>query len=92
MIMERIFKYGLETIDEQTLDLPRSAIFISVAAQEDHLVLYALIDDEEKETRSCIIRIVGTGMAIPDLAKCEFQGTVPLNKFVWHIFEKKVKI
>ena len=89
--MKRIFKYELEIIEEQTIDLPLSPIFISVMAQEDQVVLYALVDDE-KETRPNVIRIVGTGNPFMDYDECVYLGTVQQYGYVWHIFSKRVEV
>lgn len=59
-------------------------------AQEDKVVLYALVDDE-KETKHNVIRIVGTGNPFMDFDECEYLGTVRQYDFVWNIFVKEWK-
>ena len=86
--MKRIFLYDLEVIETQTIILPVSAIIISIKERANCLVLYALIDDEEKETKSHTIRIVRTGHPFMDSDECTYLGTVSQYTFVWHIFEK----
>lgn len=91
--MKRMFKYELTIVDEQTIDLPVSAKFLSVVEQHGEVVLYALVDDEEtaKRIEERRIRIVGTGHPFPDYEECEYLGTVLQHggTLVWHIFEIK---
>jgi hypothetical protein len=87
--MKRIFKYELSITDVQTLDLPHAARILSVMEQQNNIVLYALIDDEETVIHGHTIKIVGTGHPFPDCDAWDYLGTVQQygGVFVWHIFE-----
>ena len=87
--MIRIFKYTLDIVDEQTLNLPTGSKIVSVIEQNNDVVLYALVDDEEKHTNGHVIRIVGTGHPFPDCGEHFFVGTVSnhAGSRVWHVFE-----
>lgn len=85
--MIRIFKYILDIVTDQTLGLPVGSKILTVMEQNDDVVLYALVDDEEKDIAEHEIRIVGTGHPFPD---CHyFIGTVSTcaGSLVWHVFE-----
>jgi len=74
--MKRIFKYiidphNLDGYNELKLQLPKTAKVLSSKKQLDKLlheniVIYALIDDEEKETKEIIVKVIGTGHNIHD--------------------------
>lgn len=87
--MERIFKYALEITDEQILYLPTGSKILSAIEQWDEVVLYAIVDDEIKETTGHVIKIVGTGHPFPECREHFFLGTVSTHNgsLVWHIFE-----
>lgn len=87
--MNRIFKYPLNILATQVIELPASASILSVMKQRDKVVLYALIDDSEVETRKRSIEIFGTGHPISDRIHRDYLGTVAQENgdLVWHIFE-----
>jgi hypothetical protein len=98
----KIFKYIIEpdklSLDHSvTLELPRRAEVISAAEQREDIVIYAVVDVEEKKTDDHLIWIVGTGHEIPeavlDQSLCKFLGTVSLQKgdFMFHIYWTKPK-
>lgn len=86
--MKRIFKYPLPVRDLVFLDLPLGAQVLSVAVQEGSIVLYALIDDAEKQTDRQAFRVVGTGHLCEDVLGMRFLGTVNLHNgaLMFHIF------
>lgn len=95
----KIFKYPLGITDNQTIKLPRGAHILSVMNQHDNIVLYALVNDDEKKNVSVSIKIVGTGhsvnfpicspMFVNDAYK--FLGTVSLygGELMFHVFYKE---
>ena len=87
--MNSILKYILETIDEQTIQIPQPAEILSVKEQNGNMVLYA-IADTTRETKPMTIRIVGTGHPFKDFKVWKFIDTVKLldGKIMFHIFQK----
>lgn len=85
--MKTIFKYPIEVTDKQTVKLPVDSLVISVLNQNGQLVIYALVDTEEKEVEEKTIRIFGTGHPV-DVEEFDynFLGSVMMDEFVWHIF------
>jgi hypothetical protein len=85
--MKTIFKYPIEVTDEQKVKLPSDSLIISAINQNGQLVIYALVDTEEKDTEEKTIRIFGTGHPC-DVEEFDynFLGSVVTGDFVWHIF------
>ena len=85
--MKAVFKYALKVADEQKLTLPANAEILSVANQNENIVLYALVDTTVRELRNHTIYIYGTGHVVcgEDIA---FIGTVVLHsgRLMFHVF------
>lgn len=92
-MMKKIYKYTLEVLDGQRLDIPTGSKLLSVAEQYEKIVLYALVDDARGGLDSFEIFIKGTGHPADDISDCEFLGTVKLarGKLMFHVFYKQVK-
>ncbi len=91
--MKRIFKYKLENVDQQTINVPFPARILSVEEQNDDIVLYAVADDGEGvPTTPVDIVIIGTGDAIQIIDIYTFVGTVKLygGKEMWHVFYRYI--
>lgn len=89
--MRKIFKYPLEIIDYQTVEVKSPAILLSVVGIDDDIMMYAMVDDLEIPVD---IRIIGTGNAIKDdIDDYKFLGTVNLmnGKETWHVFARHSK-
>ena len=84
--MKTIFKYALPIADIQILKLPLHSRFLHVGEQHGNVCLWALVNDQEKETTSHIIRMIGTGHPIP--SHLVYLGTVLTRSgvLVWHLF------
>jgi hypothetical protein len=89
--MKTVYKYTLATTDEQILSLPKGSRILSVEEQNQNIVLYALVDTEEKQVCEYKIIVVGTGHIASDAADCEFLGTVKLlgGELMFHVFVKE---
>lgn len=85
--MKTIYKYPIEVTDIQKIKLPFDSLIISVLNQNGKLVIYALVDTEEKDTEERTIRIFGTGNPC-DVEEFDynFLGSVFMGDLVWHIF------
>lgn len=81
-----IWKYPLTDV-VTTLDIPEGARLLSVANQNDGIVLWALVDPRLPKA-ACIIRVYGTGHDVID-DPGDFIGTVMLQggKYVFHVFK-----
>lgn len=91
--MQRIFKYGIELVDRQTLCLPRGAEILSVINQRNNIRMYALVDDENADhgdLEDVEIFVVETGRPFMYADESVFVGSVSMHngKFVWHIFRR----
>lgn len=93
--MKKIFRYVLEVIENQTVDIPSPAIILSVAEQGVHIVLYAMADDgKDIPSESIDILIKETGHPIQDnIGLYTFIGTVKLFNISQelHVFYRRVE-
>lgn len=91
--MKRVYKYVLQVTDEQTIEIPSEKI-LSVESQGDNIVVYALVDMDEKTIfkYEYEFRTYGTGHDIPDdIYFFTFLGTVKMynGSSMFHVFYKK---
>lgn len=87
----RIYKYPLDLVDSQTVQIQRPIKILTAQVQNGIICAWALIDEEPKFTREVQFLIVGTGNPNDfDLTEFEYLSTVQLNSFVWHIFVNKL--
>ena len=88
--MKRIFKYSMEIMDRQEVELPAGAKILSVQAQNGLPQIWAMVDDSQAKTDMVHIRIIGTGYEIPDADSLEYIGTVQLinGECVFHVFKE----
>lgn len=86
--MKKIFKYILEPVDVQRLDIPTGSKLLSVTEQYGKIVLYALVDDAQGGLDSFEIFVKGTGRPADDIDNCKFLGTVKLyeGELMFHVF------
>ena len=88
--MKAIYKYKLPFEDIVELELPKDARVLSAINQHEDIVIYALVDTKEAETRIYTFRIIGTGHAIDknDLKYYHFLNSVSLRHgaLIFHVF------
>lgn len=88
--MNTIFKYKLENIDQQMIDIPLPARILSVIEMNNDIVLYSIVDDDKDvPTMPIDILIKGTGDVVENnIGLYTFLGTVKLfdDKEIWHVF------
>ncbi len=88
--MKTIYKYTLESKDEQIVEIKGLTKLLSVVEQYGHIVLYALVDTEEDKIDKVEIAIRGTGHNADLIfsSVCDFIGTVKLDRgnLMFHIF------
>ena len=83
--MQKIFKYELNGVDRQVVEMPAGAIVLSVANHRGNICLWAKVDTERPYSRR-VFDIIGTGNPIADASR-QFLGSVVIDPFVWHVFE-----
>ena len=88
--MRAIYKYQLKVQDSQELMLPIGTEILSVCEQYNSIVLYAIVNKDEKIEHKYQVKIFGTGHDIqPDLNDEDiFLGTVSLSggRLMFHVF------
>lgn len=89
-----IHKYSLQASASAPYVMPKGAQILSIAAQDDQAVMWALVDTEQKDTEVRQIRVLHTGEAVDaDRVTGAFLGTVLLfgGRYVVHFFEELPK-
>ena len=86
--MKAVWKFPLGFADYTLVDMPRGAVLLFAAMQEDRLCLWALVDTDAP-TKPRSFRIAGTGHPIRDEDAPRWVGTVMLHgaNLIFHVFE-----
>lgn len=93
MTMRMIYKYKMgypgPYVYQPEIEMTEGAVPLSVGMQGDILYLWALVDPRAP-LKSYPFIVIGTGVSLPERADhmTNFIGTVPHDKFVWHVFER----
>lgn len=84
----RIYKYRLEVIDEQTVNIKGLVKVLSTGLDPSgELCLWAIVDIENGVSCAVLVQIIGTGNPIErNLVVNSFLGSVTQGVFVWHVF------
>lgn len=84
--MPRIFKYSLlAEPGPQQVSMPEDPLILSVGAQGEQLVLWAIVDDA-RPSRPYLVDVYWTGDGIGDPEARDFIGTVQVGALVYHVF------
>ena len=88
--MSEIWKFTLTALIDQTISIPADAEYLTAQAQDGQAVIWAIVNpDNPVEKRK--IYVYGTGCPLDDstdFAERWHLGTVPIDSFVWHIFDE----
>lgn len=86
----RIWKYCLEITDLQRVEMPPGAQILSIGNQNDTVCLWSIADVSTKFWQQRWFEVIGTGNRLNMNFGIErkFIGTVQINAFVWHVFER----
>lgn len=84
----QIWKFPINIIDEQEVEMPHGAEILSAQMQGEELCLWALVSPACNKT-SRTIEIFGTGNPITPATR-KFIGTAQMfgGRLVWHVFER----
>lgn len=81
---KQVLKYPFDIKDgPQVHTMPRGAAFLHVAAQNDRVCLWALVDTREKTVERKFV-LHGTGQPVGNLEG--YCGTAHIGSYVWHLF------
>jgi hypothetical protein len=80
-----IWKFPLEVLDAQQVEMPEGAKILHVGAQDHRMWIWAQVWPGNLLTPRWF-RIIGTGHPIED-GVGDHVGSVVLGSFVWHVFE-----
>lgn len=89
--MISIWKFPLDIVDIQSIEMPFLSKAISVQFQGERLCLLVRVNTHASASKkNRLIRIVGTGNPMPELdpGQWHFVGTVQQfgGSLVWHVF------
>ncbi len=85
----RVFKYPLEMIESQEIEFTGIVDILSVAVQGDGLVLYAIVNPDDKRKAKVEVLIRGTGHDLgQDMTGYVFMDTHITHRgaLVWHVW------
>jgi hypothetical protein len=87
--MKTIYKYPLETIDHQKVEMPKGSEILTVQIQNGVPMLWALVDDEILEVEIKLIDTHGTGHNVTDAPK-KYISTYQMlqGRLIFHVFER----
>ncbi len=86
--MVKILKYPFDIADEVTLNMPENSRVLSVQLQDNRPTLWAMVSTEmPMENRIFKIYDTGEELANGSTPK-KYIGTLQMDGFVKHIFEK----
>lgn len=92
--MRTIWKFPLQMIDEQVIELPANSRVLSAGLDPAGLLcVWAQVDSEQPKSRAAIF-IQGTGQPLIDgidywpHENNKFIGSVLQGQFVWHVFAR----
>lgn len=80
-----IYKYELELVDVQQVEMHKDATLLSCQIQRGKLTLWAIVEPANPFEKR-MIEILGTGQDMQDIPRT-YIATVQDGSFVWHIFE-----
>lgn len=86
--MKSVWKFPLEPMDYQEIDLPKGAKPLCVKMQKGNPYLWVLVDTKERERETITIRCAGTGHLISE-ENLEYLGTAIMldDTLVFHFFK-----
>ena len=83
-----VYKYPLDITDRQSVCLPLGAQILSIQAQNNTLMLWAMVDPDQV-AQSVVLQILGTGNPAQVSHRAKHIETVQMpTGLVWHIFKE----
>ena len=87
--MKTIWKYKLEITEQQTIEMPATATFLTMQVQHDVVTVWYLVNPKE-DHRPRRFAIYGTGHEMPD-EPGTYLGTFQIvgGALIFHVFEAR---
>lgn len=85
--MRAIWKFNLQMLQTQVVEMPDRAELLSVRVQHDELMVWALVDPEARKVERPFM-LYATGEPLPDGPMGVFVGTVMFQggDYVFHVY------
>lgn len=90
--MHTIYKYKLQTLHNQTIEMPVNSKILCAKKQGEDICLWALVEVVNRDIKEPVkLHIFGTGWDIENYEDLEYIGTffVDSGTYVFHIFKEK---
>lgn len=88
--MYTIWKFTLEKITEQKIEIPAQALILTVQMLEGNVCLWAMVNTDMPKTKKSIV-LLGTGETVTHIKHgvpaLHYLATVQDRVYVWHVFE-----
>jgi len=87
--MKTIWKFELEMVGMQNINLPKGAKILTVQTQNEKACLWALVEIDVAELEQRTIVTFGTGHPMPDVSLV-YLGTYQVagGALIFHVFEQ----
>jgi hypothetical protein len=87
--MKTIWKFKLQTTDEQQILMPKGSEILTVQIQDGEPCIWAMINEPNAEAEKRYIEVFGTGNPILSHGPRKYIGTYQLRggALVFHVFE-----
>ncbi len=85
--MKKIFKYPLQTMDDQLIKMPAGAVVLTIQVQQDVPCIWAEVDPVAPIIKRRFLT-VGTGHPMPDVDSAHYVGTYQIQggALVFHVY------
>lgn len=90
---QTIWKYEIYTNGENNIALPAGSKVLSVKNQNEQIVMYALVDEDERRRTLTKVKVFGTGQQILDVEGYDYLDTVSIynGSLMFHVFYKTIE-
>ena len=83
--MKKIYKYSLELLDFQKVEMPEGFEILTAQIQNGVLCIWAIVNPENKTTK-VEFEILSTGEQM-EQERRRYVGTAQDGALVWHVFQ-----
>lgn len=87
--METVYKYPLQLIDEQKVQLPVNAQPLHVGVQHGEIYVWCRVDPDFEATETIIFSVAGTGAVRKDMGEHLSTFMMYSGNMVLHVFYRK---
>lgn len=89
--MRSIWKFPFPVTGRQSLTLPKGSVILHIEVQRETPCLWAMVDVDQKESETRVLRIYGTGHPLNfPIERLKHLNSIMLDggSLVFHVFEE----